>query len=149
MVAGDCQALVLQHLTHRLHIFPGGAIDNAAFFPPLLHKSQKPGVLIPGPDHPKVQVGPVKTGGHHLRIPETQHLNDVLLHLCRGSRGEGSHHRSHRQLLQKLRNLQIAGPEILAPLGHAVGLIHCHQRHRHPAKGGQERRRRQPLRRHV
>ena len=87
-------------------------------------------------------------------------MNDVLFHLGRGRRGEGAHHRavakaddahhrSHRQLLQKLRNLQIAGPEILAPLGHTVGLIHCHQGNGHPAKGRQECRRCQPLRRHV
>ena len=149
MIAGGGKAPVLEQLAHGLHIFPGGAVDNAALFPLLFDKFQEPGVFVPGANHAEVQVGPVEAGGHNLRGPEAQHLDDVRLYLSRGCGGKSTHHRPRRKLLQKFRDLQVTGPKILAPLGHAVCFIHRHQGNSSSSQGRQKGRRRQPLRGHI
>ena len=62
-----------------------------------------------------------------------------------------AYNRPHRQPVYKIHNLQITWPEVLSPLGHTVGLIHCHHGYLHlPIQGKpQEILGHQPLRRHI
>ena len=128
VVAGGGHPSGLQRLAHLLHPAAGGAVDDAAAAGPLLHQLQQGGQLAPGVLHVKKEVGPVKAGDLPHRVPQGQQLDDVLLDRSGGGGGKGGHRGAAGQPLQKGGDPQIAGAEVLPPLGDAVGLVHRHQR---------------------
>ena len=127
VIPGGGDALGQQGGGNRVHRLPGGAVDDAALLRPLRQKAAEPEVLVPGPDHLKKEVWPVKAGGDAQGVPELQQGFDVPPHRRRGRGGERPHGRPDGQGAHQLRDFQIAGPEVLAPLGDAVGLVHRHQ----------------------
>ena len=146
VVAGGGEAPLLQIGPHLLHPGAGGAVDDAAPVPPGLEEGEEGGALAPGGLHVEVQVGPVKAGDLPHRVLHGQQAEDVLLHLGGGGGGEGGHHRPPGQLRRKPGDLQIAGPEVLTPLGDAVGLVHRHQGDGRLPGQGEQPLSRQPLR---
>ena len=80
---------------------------------------------------------------------QRQIAQDVLPHQGRGRGRKGAHHRPLRQPGDEFRNPQIGGPEILAPLGDTVGLVHRHEGDGQALAEVDEIGGRQPLRRHI
>ena len=128
VVPGGGDAPLAQGGADLLHAGAGGAVDDAALSAPLLDQVQQGGQLSLGAPHVQEQVGAVETGDLAQGILQLQALRNVVPHLCCGGGGEGGHHRAAGEGVQKLGDLQIAGAEVLSPLGDAVGLVHGHQR---------------------
>ena len=149
MVPGGGNAVQLQILADLLHGLPGGAVDNARLVPALLHQLDKGGQLLLGPPDLKAEIGPVKACDHPQGIAQLQNLGDVLAHCLRCRGGKGGNHGAWDENVQKIHNFQIAGPEILAPLGDAVGLVHRHQGDLPGLDGLQKAVGQQPLRGHI
>ena len=127
MVAGGGETVVEQILADLLHRRAGGAVDDAASVPAQSQNVPQIGLAALRAHHFKIEIGPVKAGDNSLRRMQFQQLYDVIPH-HRGSGGrKGAHRGTGRKCLQKLRDFQIAGPEILPPLGDTVGLIHRHK----------------------
>ena len=128
VIAGGGDAPLAQGGADLLHAGAGGAVDDAALPTPLLNQFQQGGQLSLGAPHVQEQVGAVETGDLAQGILQLQALRNVVPHLCCGGGGEGGHHRAAGESVQELGDLQIAGAEVLSPLGDAVGLVHGHQR---------------------
>ena len=124
MVPGGGKAPLPQGGADFLHPFPGGAVDDAALAPALLEQGEELGELALGPQDLEGQVGPVEAGDGHKGVFQVQQGEDVLPDLGGGGGGKGGDHRPAGELSQKLRDGQVAGAEVLAPLGDAVGLVH-------------------------
>ena len=77
----------------------------------------------------ETQVGPVEAGPHTLGFPEAEPGDDLLCDLRRRGRGAG-HRRRVAELADDRGQSQIVGPEVVAPLGHAVRLVDDEQRDR-------------------
>ena len=138
-----------EEVAHLLHILPGGTVDDAALAGAALHQLQQRRPLVRRLLDLKIQVLPVKAGGQLQRVPQVQQAADVRLHVRRGGGGEGSHRGPVGQALHKGGDVQVGGPEILAPLGDAVGLVHRHQGDVCLPHKGLEALGLQPLRGHV
>lgn len=72
-------------------------------------------------------VGPVEAGDEDTRVAHAEPFDDVLPHRGRGGRGE----REDRRAPEAPRGLgqpQVVGPEVVAPGGDALGLVHHEQR---------------------
>ena len=149
VVAGGGQAGGAQRIADLFHIGAGGAVDDAAFAPALLQQGQQGVFLAFGAQHVKIQVGAVKAGDHLHRVVQAQQPHDVRPHLGGGRGGKSRHRRAPGQCGDKVGDGQVAGAEVLPPLGDAVGLVHRH--HRDGQRGGQcpEAGAGQPLRRDV
>mmetsp|Transcript_97022 Transcript_97022/g.230852 ORF Transcript_97022/g.230852 Transcript_97022/m.230852 type:complete len:217 (+) Transcript_97022:1828-2478(+) len=117
--AGHALCLTLGHSVHD-----GGAGQRQ-----LRHARE---VLRPGglAGHAELQVGPVEGAARQQRGEEAQALLDVLLHPGGGS-GRERHHR-HLQIQPVPQPLEpaVGRPEVVSPLGDAVGLINRHQQQR-------------------
>ena len=95
---------------------PGNTIYDAAFaFVPFQDPQQRLVFLCRPFDDPP-EILPVKAGDQLQRLPEPQQSADVIPHRLRRGRGERRNDRTPRQLIQKLRDLQISRTEILSPL---------------------------------
>ena len=149
VVPGGGHPLVPQRLADLVHGGPGGAVDNAALSHPLMEQPGEGLVLLSGPEHVEIEVGPVKARHLTDRVLERQQAEDVLPHRLGGRGGEGSHRRPPGQPLQEVPDFQVAGPEILPPLGDAMGLVHRHQGQGQTPGGGEKGLRLQPLRGHI
>ena len=79
VVPGGGDALAAEKGAHLLHPRPGGAVDDAALPPALLHQVQEDGALLLRPEDVEEEVGPVKAGDHRHRVLEAQLGDDVLL----------------------------------------------------------------------
>ena len=149
MIAGGGHAVLLEHPAYILHLFPGGAVDHAAPAPPVPDQGQQGIRLVLGVQHLKAQIGPVKTGDHLQGVLQLQNAADVLPHLSGGGGSKGGHHGPSGQTSEKFHDTQIAGAEVLPPLGDTVGLVHRHHGHVQLPDHGQEPVRQQPLRGHI
>ena len=142
-------ALGAQVLAEAFHGGTGGAVDDATLVLPLLDEPEQDRRLLLGAAHVKEQVGSVESGHNAQRLPQLQSPHDVLLHLPRSGGGEGRHHRMPWQALDEGGDAQVAGTEILPPLGDTVGFIHRHEGHRNFRHESGKLRRIQSLRRHI
>ena len=105
-----------------------------------------PRVLLLG--DPVADVGPVEAGDELGGVFELEPRDD----LPAGGRVRGRCERDARDLrpaLVQQVELDVVGPEVVAPLGDAVGLVDREQRDRHPPEQLQETLGQQPLRGHV
>ena len=68
------------------------------------------------------EVRAVEAGAHPLGLPETEPRDDLLRDLRRGGRGAG-HRRRVAEVADDVGEPQVVGPEVVAPLGHAVRLV--------------------------
>ena len=149
MVPDGGDPAVLQPLTDLFHGRPGGAVDDAAAAGALRQQPQQRGGLVPGRLNVEVEVGAVKARDDHRRVAELQQRRDVLPDLLSGRGRKGGQHRVGGERCRKVGDQQIAGAEVLPPLGDAVRLIHGQQGHRLSAQLPEEALLLQPLRRHV
>ena len=149
MIAGCGKSIAHQQLLGPFHIFAGGTVDNPALIPALFQQFQQTGVLAPGLAHLKEQVGAVKPGDDLCRMPEFQQPHNILPHLFGGGGGESPHRRAAVQGADKPGDVQVAGPEILSPLGYTMRLIHYDQRQFQLVDHIQKAVRCEPFRRHI
>ena len=151
MVPGHGETFPDKLAADLLHHLPGQAVNNPALPLVPFQIIHQRGILILGVLDGKVKIGTVKTRGHHLGVPEHKDVDDIVPYLGRGGCCKRAYNRPHRQPVYKIHNLQITWPEVLSPLGHTVGLIHCHHGYLHlPIQGKpQEILGHQPLRRHI
>ena len=149
VIPGGGYPPLAEEVAHLLHILPGGTVDDAALAGAALHQLQQRRPLVRRLLDLKIQVLPVKAGGQLQRVLQVQQAVDVRLHVRRGGGGEGSHRGPVGQALHKGGDVQVGGPEILAPLGDAVGLVHRHQGDVCLPHKGLEALGLQPLRGHV
>ena len=71
----------------------------------------------------KVEIGAIEARHHRLGVMEPEHLHDVGAHALGGRCRKGGEHGALGKLLDELRDMQVGGPKILAPLTHAVRLV--------------------------
>ncbi len=128
MIAGGGETPALQLCPDLFHIGAGGAVDDAAAAPALLQQGQQLRKLLPGPPDVEEQVRAVKARHDPHRCPEVQLPDHVLLDLGGSGGGKGGQHGPLGQRGDEGGNFQVTGPEVLPPLGDAVGLVHRHQR---------------------
>ena len=149
MVADGGKAPLPQGGADLFHPFAGGAVDDAALLPPGLQQGEQLLQLVLGAAHLEVQVGPVKAGDVHKGMAQPQQGENVPPHPGGGRGGKGGDHRPPGQLVHKVRDVQVAGAEVLPPLGDAVGLVDDHHAHLHFLGKVQKLRGEQALRRHI
>ena len=93
-------------------------------------------------------VGAVKTGNKPCWILQGQALHDLVAGGHIGRRGQ--RHPGHaRKTLGQRRQTQVLGPEVMAPLRHAMRLVDGDQRQWRLGEQVQRAWQHQPLRRHV
>ena len=116
---------------HRVGLLPGGAVDDA---PAALGEHPGAGgapVLVArDAQHLEEEVGAVEPGDEDLGVLHQQRADDVLPHLGGGGGGEG-HRARGPEPLPDLPQQRVVGPEVVAPLADAVGLVDGQQRHPH------------------
>ena len=131
------------------HLRARGAVDYPAASAPAGEEIPQLRELVRRAAHVEEEVRPVKARDQHVRLVEAQQADDVLAHLGRGRGGEGRDDGTPGQGADAGRYLEVAGSEILAPVGDAVRLVHGDERDLGPAerigKGGAL----QPLGRYV
>ena len=149
VVSGGGDAPLVQEVTDLLYVLPGGTVDDPAFSWAALHQLQQCRLFVLRLLNLKIQVLPVEASGKAQRLPQPQQLFDVLFHIRGGRGGKGPHHRPPGQGLHERRDIQIGGPEVLAPLGDAVGLVHSDQGDVRVLRKGAKALGLQPLRRHI
>ena len=74
------------------------------------------------------EVGPVEPGANRRPLAQPEPRSDLIGHTRRGGRG-GSHHRRPSERGDRIVQAQVVRPEVVAPLGDAVGLVDDEQRH--------------------
>jgi hypothetical protein len=90
------------------------------------------------------QVGPVDPGVEDVRIAQAQLPDDVVGDFGRRGRGQGEDG-GVAELFDGIRELEIRGPEIVAPLGDAVRFVNDDQVNLDPFQGADEPRVGEPL----
>lgn len=128
VIAGGGNAALLQRPANLLDCRAGGAVDDAAAVPIPFQQTLQAGGLVPGAEDLQAEVGPVEPGGDAERVLAAPAA--VSRRPGPGSGGcgrEGAHGGPLRQRAEKRGDFQIAGTEVLPPLGDAVGFVHRHQ----------------------
>ena len=128
MVGRSPDTAALQQAGSLIHLLCGAAVDDARVVTLFQHKIQQLLRLLAGQGAPglKIEVGPVKAGGHLVGLLQGQLFPDVVPHMGGGRGRECAHHRTAGQAVHKGFDAQVAGPEVLSPLADAVGLVHRH-----------------------
>ena len=123
MVTGCRKASAYQGIVHFLHRLSGQTVDDPAFATVLRQICQRGRKLIFWLLYGKEQVFPVKTGDQGDRILQPQDRCNILSYFCCCCRRKSTDYRPYRQLLHKIRDLQIARTKILSPLRNTMSLI--------------------------
>ena len=123
-------------------------VDDASF--PLAGRQERlqlgaRTLLLP---HQVGDVGPIEAGQEHPVVLQAQALADVFAGAAIGGGGEGQAGNGWEPLGQH-GQLQVLGPEIVAPLGDAMGLINGEQGNRQLGQAIEAVARQQPLRREI
>ena len=113
-----------------------------------MHQAQELGVLVVGAADAVGEVGARETAAQDAGFVETQAVHDVVGDELRG-RGREGQNGNAGELLAQLGDAQVGGPEVVAPLRDAVGLVDGEQLHVHAHDAQPERFRSQPLGSHV
>ena len=113
-----------QKFIHFVHIFPCGTIDDSTLLRVVFYIFHNKIVFLPDVLDPIIQVLPVKSRHHELRILQAQHTDNNLLDFFRSRGRKCTENRPALQSVHKINDLQIAGAEILSPLGNTMRLIH-------------------------
>ena len=72
--------------------------------------------------HSERDVRAVEAGGHLERVAQAEAARDVGRHARRG-RGGGGHERARAERPRRVGEAEVVGPEVVSPLGDAVGLV--------------------------
>ena len=117
------------------YVFPGIAVNNAAFFPVFVQIIKQRLHFVLWLFHCKIKVFSVISCDCHKGILHPQYTEDIFLYRFCGSRRIGGKYGTPGKYPEKFRNFQIAGAEILPPLGDAVRFVYCnHGNFRLPGK---------------
>ena len=104
VIPGGGVAVVAQQLADALHLFPGGAVDDAAFPLPPGQQPEKRLVLGLRLDDFKIQVRSVEARDLPHRTAQLQNPLHVLLHAPGRGGGERAHHRALWQAVDELHD---------------------------------------------
>ena len=113
-----------------LGVLAGGRVQQprpAQVRPTSLHHGLPLAAVLVVPQHPEVEVRPVEALHGDEGLPHAQAVDD----LRSGMRRRGCRQRHHGRVLQPLHHRgqrQVVGPEVVAPGGDAVRLVHHEQR---------------------
>ena len=149
MITGGRKATAHQGIVYLLHSLSCQAVNNAAFVRVLHDVGQGGRHFIRRLFYGKAEIFPVEARDQGDGVLEPQNSRNILPDLGGGGSRESADHRPHLQLFYKIRNFQIAGPEILSPLGNAVGLIHAHHGDLDLGSCPEKALRQKPLRSHI
>ena len=111
-----------QFCRHVVHPFAAQAVDDtrlAGPFPEKLRELRKGLDLV---QNRVADVGAIEAGDITPGLPEVEPVQDVLAGVGFGGRRQGDH-RYFGEYLAQAAELAVFGPEIMAPLGDAVGLV--------------------------
>ena len=145
VIADGFDAVGVQIGADALHRRAGGAVYDAAFPAPLLQQAPQRRGAVGGLQHVEIEVRPVEAGDDAEGIAQRKGAQNVGAHRLCGGGGESGQDRPLGQPDEEIMDFQIAGAEILAPLGDAVGFVHCYQRQRQGLQQGGKARGLQPL----
>ncbi|OPZ74946.1 MAG: hypothetical protein BWY80_00368 [Firmicutes bacterium ADurb.Bin456] len=127
------KTLLAQRLIDMVNFFAGCRVNDPGLVLPGGQVGKQKIPFIFTPQYGKGQVFPVKPSYNTLWVLQTQHIYNILPHLGCGCGCKGSHHRPAGHLPDKGSDGTVTGPEIMAPLGDTVGLVHCQHRNWHSA----------------
>ena len=103
--------------------------DAAAFHAPA--DFQQAAHLVVGLAEDVRQVRPGEVAGQEVRLFEAEFVHDVGRDLRRGGGRQGHHRHGGAEELPNGSDLEVVGPEVVAPLRNAVGLVDRQQAHVH------------------
>ena len=146
---GQCpDAFLVQPRSDVLDLGPRQAIDDAAFAVVAGEEGQQLLAGIVALDDRIADVGPVEAGDEHPRRLKAEALDDVVA----GERVGGGRQRHARDAGEELGDagqFAIFGPEVVAPLAEAMGLVDGKERNVDAGQQLGEAGCRQPLGRHI
>ena len=149
VIAGGGQTAAKQQIADLLHVFAGGAVDDAAFILALVQQLQQLHALGGRLFDSKIQIWTVKTGGLDEGFVQTECLHNVVTNLsCCGCRKRGNE-RPLRQFGEKVENFEVAWTKILSPLRDTVRFIDCDHRNRYALGKFEKRGSGQAFRRNI
>ncbi len=151
MVARRAHAGGDERGVHLVGVLAGGAVHDPRVARVRQRVAPDPGELALGLHalHAEVQVRAVEPRDHLVGVAQVEQAHDVAAHALGGRGREGRHDGPIRQLLDEVAHGQVRRAEVLAPLRHAVRLVHGHERDGGLACELEEARVGQALRRHV
>ena len=154
VVGGGEQPGRAQRLGDLLAVSAGAAVDDRrpvlGIAQAVLEQAQLPrlGALALEGDDVEGEVGAVEAGAHKQRVVQAEAALDLAGHLRRGGRRAGQDRRP-AEPLDRLRQPQVVGAEVVSPFRDAVRLVDGHQVDLAAAHGVEERGRAEALRRAV
>ena len=149
MIAYRIHAAILKHPRHFLDALARAAIHDAALSLVFLQKTPQLCVTVLRAANLQKEIRAVKAGEDGVRFAQTNEPNDIIADGFRRRRGKGTQARPIFQCVQKRRDIQIAGTEILSPLADTVRLVHNDLRDIRISSEIQKAVSHQPLRRDV
>ncbi len=141
--------VLVEEFGRLLHLLARQAVDDAAVAAMLAGDEVQQLLAAVGLlDDLVADVGPVERGHELHRVFQLQPVHDLVAGLLVGRGGEGDA-RHVGELLVQHRQLDVLGPEVVAPLRYAVGLVDGEQGDVRILEQVQAALRHQPFRRHV
>ena len=130
MVARGRDAPLAQVVADLLHRRPLGAVDDARLGPSLVDELVQARELLLGlaSFHGEAQIRTVEARHGAGRIMQPQKPRDVAAHEVGGRGRERRHRRPDGQAGDEVPDGKVRRAEVLAPLGHAMGLVHGDER---------------------
>ena len=149
VIADGGQTAAEQQIADLLHVFAGGAVDDAALVLALVQQLQQLHALGGRLFDSKIQIWTVKTGGLDEGFVQTECLHNVVTNLsCCGCRKRGNE-RPLRQFGEKVEDFEVAWTKILSPLRDTVRFIDCDHRNRYALGKFEKRGSGQAFRRNI
>lgn len=132
MIGLGLDAVTTQVFSNVLGGFLQGDVDDARLVGTLAHPFDKASafVLTAHRFHQQIEVWPVETGGHHVFRRDGEFRFHIRDHF-RGRGGGQQQCLRDVELALVVRELEVVGAEVMAPLRDAVCLVHHQQRDRH------------------
>ena len=149
MITGSRKAVTPQPVAYLFHHFSGQTVNDSAFFSVHFQIIFHSGVLILRGLHSKIKIRPVKTCCQHLRRLQHQNINNIIPYFLSSRSSKRSHNRPFGKTGNEFHDFQIAGTEILPPLGYTMRLIYRHHGNIRILGKIQELLRNQPFRGHI
>ena len=135
VVARDRDAPARQRLVELLDLLDRRAVDDARPRQLLEQRDERLHLLVVvgEDDHLVVQVRAIERRRDDRRLLDPELEQDVVADVRRRGRGRREHRRA-ADILERLAQRQVRGPEVVAPLRHAVRLVDDEPRHADAAR---------------
>jgi hypothetical protein len=128
MVRHRAMPFFMKPVGQRLDFAPRLAVQDAGFALVSRQDVCELPLQVAAPQHAIGQVRPIERSDEHRRLPQPQLRDDVPSHALRGGRREGVK-RYLGKILAQPSQLPVLGPEVVAPLADAVGLVDRDEAH--------------------